>query len=69
MVAIFSSLGGTLVSGIVLLVLWVLYRAALPKPLDGIPYNKDAAGKILGDVPEMMSYVMRTKRIFVRIIP
>lgn len=67
--AIFSSLGGTLVFGAVLLGLYVLYRAALPKPLEGIPYNRDAAGKLFGDVPEMMGYVIRTKRIFVRLIP
>ncbi|KKY29302.1 putative cytochrome p450 [Diaporthe ampelina] len=47
--------------------LYVGYRAALPKPLPGIPYNHGAAGKLFGDVPEMMSYVRRTKRIFVRV--
>lgn len=41
------------------------YRAALPKPLPGIPYNRDAANRLLGDMPEMIGYVMRTKRIFV----
>ena len=50
---------------IVLAVLYIGYRAALPKPLPDIPYNRDAAGKLFGDVPEMMSYVSRTKRIFV----
>lgn len=45
--------------------LYLAYRAILPKPLEGIPYNKDAANKLFGDVPEMMGYVMRTKRIFV----
>ncbi|KAK0648467.1 cytochrome P450 [Cercophora newfieldiana] len=44
--------------------LYVAYRAVLPKPLADIPYNQDAAGKLFGDVPEMMGYVMRTKRIF-----
>ena len=61
-----SSLGGTAVFGATLFVLYLLYRAALPKPLEGIPYNQDAAGRLLGDVPEMMRYVMKTKRIFVR---
>lgn len=41
------------------------YRAIKPKPIPDIPYNKDAAGKLFGDVSEMMGYVMRTKRIFV----
>jgi hypothetical protein len=44
---------------------YVLYKALLPKPLPGIPYNRDAAHKLFGDVPEMMRYVLRKKRIFV----
>lgn len=40
------------------------YRAIRPKPIPDIPYYKDAAAKLFGDVPEMMGYVMRTKRIF-----
>ncbi|KAI0137216.1 cytochrome P450 [Xylariales sp. AK1849] len=63
MSAIFS-FGGSLVLGVVIVALYVAYRAIQPKPLPGIPYNKDAAGKLFGDVPEMMGYVMRTKRIF-----
>lgn len=51
---------------ILLAVIYIGYRAALPKPLPDIPYNHDAAGKLFGDVPEMMGYVKRTKRIFVR---
>lgn len=65
MVVMLASPQGALLTGVALLGLYVLYRAALPKPLPGIPYNKEAAGKLLGDVPEMMGYVMRTKRIFV----
>ena len=63
--AVLSSVQGTLVLGVVLAGLYLAYRAALPKPLPNIPYNRDAAKKLLGDIPEMMSYVMRTKRIFV----
>ncbi|CAN8097694.1 unnamed protein product [Discula destructiva] len=58
------SLGGSLILGGSLLALYTLYRLALPTPLKGIPYNEDAAGNIFGDVPEMMAYVMRTKRVF-----
>lgn len=65
MVVALSS-GGALALGIVSIALYVTYRAILPKPLPDIPYNKDAVGKLFGDVPEMMRYVMRTKRIFVR---
>lgn len=65
MAVAFSS-GGALALGIICIALYVAYRAILPKPLGDIPYNKDAAGKLFGDVPEMMRYAMRTKRIFVR---
>ena len=47
--------------------LYVIYRAILPNPLPGIPYNEDASKKVFGDVPEMMGYVLRTKRIFVSV--
>ncbi|KAH8651057.1 cytochrome P450 [Xylariales sp. PMI_506] len=63
MSGIFSS-GGALVVGVALVALYAAYRAILPKPIPGIPYNKDAAGKLFGDIPEMMGYVMRTKRVF-----
>ncbi|GLA34903.1 hypothetical protein AnigIFM63309_009086 [Aspergillus niger] len=33
--------------------LYVLYRWLLPNPLPGIPYNKQAATSILGDVPAL----------------
>lgn len=64
-----SSLGATLVVAVAAIGLYTLYRAVLPKPLEGIPYNKEAADKLLGDVPEMMGYVLKTKRIFVRTRP
>lgn len=59
------TLGVALAGGAVIVVLYFLYRAALPRPLADIPYNKDAAAKLFGDVPEMMGYVIRTRRIFV----
>jgi len=62
--ALFSSLPGTFIIAAVLVAAYAGYRAALPKPLPGIPYNQAAAGKLFGDVPELMGYVMRTKRIF-----
>ncbi|KAL2156648.1 hypothetical protein VTH82DRAFT_1393 [Thermothelomyces myriococcoides] len=62
--AVFSSLQGTLLLGALLAGLYRLYRAALPKPLPGIPYNRDAANRLLGDVPEMMAYTLRTGRVF-----
>ncbi|KAH7303527.1 cytochrome P450 [Stachybotrys elegans] len=62
--AVLCSTGGALALACVGITLYMAYRAMLPKPIPGIPYNKDAAGKLLGDIPEMMGYVMRTKRIF-----
>ncbi|KAH7089103.1 cytochrome P450 [Paraphoma chrysanthemicola] len=43
---------------------WVTYKAFLPKPLPGIPFNEAASKKLFGDVPEMIRYVLRTNRIF-----
>lgn len=66
MTATISSGGVAWVVGIVCVTLYMAYRRILPKPIPDIPYNKDAAAKLFGDVPEMMGYVMRTQRIFVR---
>jgi cytochrome P450 len=52
------------VLSIIIVALYAAHRAILPKPIADIPYNKDAASKLFGDVPEMMGYVMRTKRVF-----
>ncbi|KAI1325212.1 cytochrome P450 [Xylariaceae sp. FL0255] len=62
--AVFSSTAGNLLLAALAVALYLGYRAILPKPLAGIPYNRDAANKLFGDVPEMMGYVMKTKRIF-----
>lgn len=40
-------------AGSVIILLWFLRLAALPRPLPGIPYNKVSAGRIAGDVPEL----------------
>ncbi|KAF2966227.1 hypothetical protein GQX73_g7360 [Xylaria multiplex] len=61
---VFSSIGGNLLVVLLAVVLYMARRAMLPKPLAGIPYNRDAANKMLGDIPEMVGYIMRTKRIF-----
>lgn len=37
------------ITGIVALI----YRALLPKPLPGVPYNKASAKRILGDAPDV----------------
>ncbi|SPQ20733.1 0243be2b-e7fd-4f83-ac15-8e8c075fc98c [Thermothielavioides terrestris] len=61
---VLSSVEGTLLVGVLIVGLYTAYRAALPKPLANIPYNRDAARRLLGDVPEMVAYVVRTKRVF-----
>lgn len=63
--ALFSSLGSALLAAVLFAASYTGYRAALPKPLPNIPYNRDAADRLFGDIPEMMGYVLRTKRIFV----
>ncbi|KAH7018784.1 cytochrome P450 monooxygenase [Ilyonectria destructans] len=49
--SIFSS-STAVVIGVVIVLLTLLYRAALPKPIPGIPYNHASARSILGDVPK-----------------
>ncbi|KAI0098779.1 cytochrome P450 [Nemania sp. FL0031] len=62
--AVLSSTKGSLAFALVAIALYLGRRAIMPKPLVGIPYNRDAANKMFGDVPEMMGYIMREKRIF-----
>ncbi|KAI4721669.1 cytochrome P450 [Aureobasidium sp. EXF-10727] len=40
-----------------LTLLYLVYRAALPRPIPGIPYNKNATRSVLGDVPEWFKYI------------
>jgi hypothetical protein len=53
--ALFALIGG-IASG-----LYLCYRWALPRPIPGIPYNKEATKTILGDIVPMVSYVGKTK--------
>ncbi|PYI09627.1 cytochrome P450 monooxygenase, partial [Aspergillus sclerotiicarbonarius CBS 121057] len=53
------SLIATLGAGIIV-GLYLLYRALLPKPIPGIPYNEASAGNLLGDIPAMMSHMATT---------
>lgn len=39
---------------------YLVYYAALPKPIPGIPYNRYAAQRLLGDVPEALKYQKQT---------
>lgn len=39
----------------VAVILTALYFYLLPKPLPGIPYNEESAGRLMGDVPEFIA--------------
>lgn len=59
------------VSGIVLgvaLVAYLLYRAALPKPLPGIPYNEASSRRLFGDIPAMLSHIKDEDGTFISYI-
>ena len=47
-------------SAVILAVGYLLYRAALPKPIPGIPYNEAAAKHILGDAPGLLEAITKT---------
>lgn len=44
------------------LLLYIYYKA-LPKPLPGIPYNKDSAKSIMGDIPGLVAYKRATNEV------
>ncbi|EFQ36703.1 cytochrome P450 monooxygenase [Colletotrichum graminicola] len=52
------------VFGFFILVLCLVYRALLPRPLPGIPYNEAAAKSILGDMPEMIGHAQKTGEMY-----
>lgn len=37
--------------------LYFAYQWALPKPIPGIPYNRESTSSILGDLPALMRYL------------
>ncbi|KAG8157457.1 hypothetical protein KVR01_012841 [Diaporthe batatas] len=43
--------------------LW-LYRAALPKPIPGLPYKKGSEKRLLGDAPDIIEWQKETKEVF-----
>lgn len=45
----------------VFLLLFCLYNLALPRPIPGIPYNKNATKRLLGDLPDMFAYQKHNK--------
>ncbi|KAF7193519.1 Cytochrome P450 monooxygenase [Pseudocercospora fuligena] len=53
-----------LIFGTTALVVYFLYRSLLPRPIPGIPYNKDAANSVLGDLPAVLQYQKETGEVF-----
>lgn len=43
--------------------LYLCYRWTLPRPIPGIPYNKEATKSILGDIIPMIRYIAKTQEI------
>jgi hypothetical protein len=42
---------------------YALYLAVFPCPIDGIPYNKDAARRVFGDVSDALAYRRKHQEI------
>lgn len=42
---------------------WI-YLKALPKPIAGIPHNRESAKKVLGDVPGALQWIYKNNAIF-----
>jgi hypothetical protein len=49
-------MASALTIGVIVTVLYLLYQWALPKPLPGIPYDRDAARNLLGNVPAILAH-------------
>ena len=50
--------------GTVLIACYLLYGAALPRPILGIPYNKASAKSIFGDIPAVLKHTQETSQVF-----
>lgn len=58
------SSSAVLVVSAILVGLALLYRAALPKPIPGIPYHYASARRVFGDIPSMMKWKKETNETF-----
>ncbi|KAI3394464.1 hypothetical protein diail_2656 [Diaporthe ilicicola] len=50
--------------GAIFFVVYALYRAALPKPIPGIPYHKASAARFLGDAPAVINHKQKYATTF-----
>lgn len=49
-----------LFAGVLVTLGFLLYRAALPKPIPGIPYARYSINRPFGDVPDALKYHAKT---------
>lgn len=62
--ATFASTTTTCIAAVALLLL-LFYWLALPRPIQGIPYNKPAARRLLGDAPALLSHISQDNGTFI----
>jgi hypothetical protein len=46
----------------IIAVVYLVYQAAMPPPLPGIPYKTVSASRLLGDLPDMLNHTGKTKK-------
>jgi hypothetical protein len=46
----------------IIVVAYLVYQAAMPTPLPGIPYKTTSASRLLGDLPDMLNYTAITRK-------
>ncbi|KAI1135157.1 cytochrome P450 [Hypoxylon sp. FL0543] len=59
-----SSPSAGLVTGVLVIGIYLLYWWALPKPIPGIPYNKESARSLFGDVNSLVQHTKKTNRFY-----
>ncbi|EHK21868.1 uncharacterized protein TRIVIDRAFT_53375 [Trichoderma virens Gv29-8] len=59
-----SPQNAVLLAGGVVVSLVLFYRWALPKPIPGIPYNKESVNSIFGDASSMVAHTSKTQEMF-----
>ncbi|GAB1204346.1 hypothetical protein APSETT445_002999 [Aspergillus pseudonomiae] len=49
----------------IIVAVYALYRAALPKPIPGIPYDVASSHRLLGNVPAMLANIKKSEGTFI----
>lgn len=57
--AVLSPSAWLVLTALVSFAIWI-YRASIPKPLPGIPYNKGSAVRPFGDIPDAVKWHSET---------